>query len=323
LPNRGDIHVNTPLTNLSVAYIQDQKNFIADKVFPLVPVQKQSDRYFVYDKGDLFRDEAVERAPGTESAGGDYDSDNTPSYYCPVFAFHKDVDDNERANSDTPLRPDEDATIFVTQKHLIKRDVLWANSYFKAGIWSTELSGVAADPGGANQILKWSAAGSAPVKDVQNYITAVSELTGYVPNTVVLGAYVYTLLQNHPDIMDRIKYTQRGVVTEDILASLWGVDKVLVPRSVINTAAKGKITRNQFIHGNHVLITYAAPNPGIRVPSAGYTFAWQGLFGAQAYGMRMKSFRMEHLESDRIEGEMAFDQKMVCSDLAVFLKDMV
>lgn len=322
MPNRGDIHVNTPLTNVSVAYIQDQKNFIADKVFPLVPVEKQSDRYFVYNKGDLFRDEAEDRAPGTESAGGDYDIDNTPNYYCPIKAFHKDVDDGERANSDTPLKPDEDATIFVTQKLLIKRDVLWANSYFKTGVWGTELQGMAADPG-ANQILKWSATGSTPIKDVQNQITAVSELTGYVPNTVTLGAYVFTLLQNHPDIMDRIKYTQRGVVTEDILAALWGVDKVLVPRSVVNTNAKGKAANNKFIHGNHLLICYAAPNPGIRIPSAGYTFAWKGLFGAQAYGMRMKSFRMEPLESDRIEGEMAFDQKVVCSDLGVFLKDII
>ena len=69
-PTLGSVHVNRPLTNISQAYIQDSADFVADKIFPVVPVQKQSDRYFVYTKGDWFRDEAQIRAPATESAGG-------------------------------------------------------------------------------------------------------------------------------------------------------------------------------------------------------------------------------------------------------------
>ena len=41
-PTQSDLHVNVPLTNVSVAYMQDKATFIADKVFPRVPVQKQS-----------------------------------------------------------------------------------------------------------------------------------------------------------------------------------------------------------------------------------------------------------------------------------------
>ena len=102
-PTFSDIHVNGPLTNISVAYIQKTEAFVADKVFPIVPVKKQSDRYFIYLKEDWFRDEAEKRKQGTESAGGGYGLDNTPSYYCETWAYHKDVTEEDRANSDKPL----------------------------------------------------------------------------------------------------------------------------------------------------------------------------------------------------------------------------
>ena len=63
-PIRQDIHVNRPLTNISVAYIQKATSFVAGQVFPIVPVKKQSDRYFVYLKEDWFRDEAMKRVQG-------------------------------------------------------------------------------------------------------------------------------------------------------------------------------------------------------------------------------------------------------------------
>src|SRR5258706_7929665 len=121
-PTLTQVHVNRPLTNISQAYMQDSTDYIADKIFPIVPVQKQSDRYFVYTKGDWFRDETQVRAPATESAGGGYGLDNTPSYYAPLYAFHKDVDPQVRANSDVPLNADRDATLFITHRMLLKRE---------------------------------------------------------------------------------------------------------------------------------------------------------------------------------------------------------
>ena len=68
-PTQSDLHVNAPLTNVIVAYMQDKAQFIADKVFPRVPVQKQSDMYWKYSKSDWRRTDAQKRAPGTESPG--------------------------------------------------------------------------------------------------------------------------------------------------------------------------------------------------------------------------------------------------------------
>jgi hypothetical protein len=54
------------------------------------------------------------------------------------------------------------------------------------------------------------------------------EETGFAPNILVIGPHVLQALRNHPEILDRIKYTERGIVTEDLIASLLGVEKILV-----------------------------------------------------------------------------------------------
>jgi hypothetical protein len=130
-PTPGDVHVNAPLTNISVAMMQSASNFIGVRAFPNVPVQKQSDRYYTFDRGEFNRDEMQERAPSTESSGGGYTVDNTPTYFCRVYAFHKDIDDQMRANADSVLQLDREATQYCTMKALIKREKVWANAYFK------------------------------------------------------------------------------------------------------------------------------------------------------------------------------------------------
>ena len=61
-PTPGDVHVNTPLTQISIAYLQNQTEFVAAQVCPIIPVTKQSDRYYVYNRGDFFRDQMQRRA---------------------------------------------------------------------------------------------------------------------------------------------------------------------------------------------------------------------------------------------------------------------
>lgn len=323
MPNMKDAHVDRALTNISVSYLQDASAFIADKVFPIVPVKRQSDIFYTYSKADFMRDEAQVRGAATESAGGDYGVEASDPYYCRKHAFHKDVTPEERANYDEPLDADKDATDFVTQKMLIRREMQWATNFFKAGIWGTEISG--AEAAGENQAIRWNMATSNPISDITDAGVAMAGATGFKPNTLVLSPYVFNALKNHEDILDRIKYTQKGIVTEDLLATLFGVDKVYVAWSVVNTAAKGADAAVDFIMGKHALLCYSNPRPALRKPSAGYIFAWNGLEGSGAYGNRIVRLPMDMLGlgTERIEGEIAFDAKQICKDLGVFFKDIV
>lgn len=323
MPTMQTAHVDRALTNISVSYLQDASAFIADKVFPIVPVKRQSDIFFTYNKGDFMRDEAQVRGAGTESAGGDYGVEASEPYYCRKHAFHKDVTPEERVNYDEPLDADKDATDFVTQKMLIRREMQWATKFFKDGVWGREISG--ADTAGENAAVKWSLATSNPIKDITEAAVKMASETGYKPNTLVLSPYAFNALKNHEDILDRIKYTQKGIVTADLLATLFEVDHVYVAWSVVNSAAKGSADAVDFIMGKHALLCYSNPRPALRKPSAGYIFAWTGLEGAGAYGNRIVRLPMDllGLGTERIEGEMAFDTKVICRDMGVFFNGIV
>lgn len=165
MPTMQNAHIDRALTNTSVAYMQDASAFIADKVFPIVPVKRQSDVFYIYNKGDFMRDEAQVRGTASESAGGDYGVEASDPYYCRKHAFHKDITPEERANYDEPLDADTDATDFVSQKMLIRREMEWATKFFKAGVWGREISGVDASPS-TNQAIKWNKETSNPIKDI-------------------------------------------------------------------------------------------------------------------------------------------------------------
>ena len=323
MPTMQNAHIDRALTNLSVAYLQDASAFIADKVFAIVPVTRQSDVFYIYDKGDFMRDEAAVRGAATESAGGDYGVEASEPYYCRKHAFHKDVTPEERANYDEPLDADKDATDFVSQKMLIRREMQWATKFFRDGVWGTEISG--AETAGENAVVKWSLATSNPIKDVTEAGVKMASETGYKPNVLVLSPYAFNALKNHEDILDRIKYTQKGIVTADLLATLFEVENVYVAWSVVNSAAKGADASVDFIMGKHALLCYRNPRPSLRKPSAGYIFAWTGLEGSGAYGNRIVRLPMDMLGlgTERIEGEMAFDTKVICKDMGIFFKDIV
>lgn len=325
-PTPGDVHVNTPLTNISIAFLQNAANFVAARVFPNIPVSKQSDRYYTYERGDFNRDEMQERAPATESAGGGYSLDNTPTYFATRFSFHKDIPDEVRANADAVLNPDREATAFVTHKALIKREKLFVGKYFTTGIWGADITGVASNPS-TGQVLQWNDANSTPIENIRAQKRAIAESTGFEPNKLVIGRAVFDALLDHPDIIDRIKYGQTpgspAMAGNDVLARLFNVDELLVMNAVENTAKEGQTASHSFIGGKSALLCYSTPAPGLMTPTAGYTFSWTGLMGAGSEGNRIRSFRMENIGADRVEIDMCFDMKLVSADLGRFWTSIV
>lgn len=326
-PTASDVHVNRPLTNISIAFIQDADNFVATRMFPNIPVSKQSDLFFTYDRQDFFRSDVQLRAPGAESAGSDHRI-STGSYRADVFAIHRDIDDQIRANQDDPLNLDRDATIWLTQQLLLHRENDFVGQFFQTSTWTggtggaTDQAGQAAAPG-ANQFLQWNDAASTPIEDIRAQIVSVAQLTGFRPNKMAIGPEVWKALVDHPDVLDRIKYTQKGVVTMDLLASLLDLDEIMVGWATRDTAVEGGTASYDFYWGKSALLTWSPPSAGLMMPSAGYTFSWTGLLGSGSMGNRIKQFRLERNAADRTEGEMAYSLDVIAPDLGVFFDTAV
>ena len=99
----SSVHIDAPLSNLTTAYAQSQENFIADKVFPIVGVDKQSDKYYQYNRANMNRTGDVKKlAPRTEveRIGMTVSSD---SYFADVYGLGMDFVEQTIANEDTAL----------------------------------------------------------------------------------------------------------------------------------------------------------------------------------------------------------------------------
>lgn len=322
LPNFSQIHVNKPLTNISIAYLQDRDAFIAGKVFPFVPVQKQADQYFKYNPDDWFRDEVQERAPATESQGSGYEL-STDTYFCRRYSFHKDLTPENIANADAPLNLEAEATRFVTEKLLLQREVLWGTRFFADGVWTNQLDGVASNPG-AGEVLQWDATNGTPIQDIHDAQATVLALRGTKLNTLVIGYDVYNKLRNLSVILERIQYVQPAVGTLELIANLFDVERVYVSYAVVNSAAQGATESTGFVLGKHALLCHVPDSPGLLTPTAGYTFTWNGLLGSDGfYGTRIRTLEMPLRDAYRVEADMAYDMKVVDPLLGYFFKDIV
>lgn len=320
-PTRGQVHVNQALTDVSVAFLQADSKYITRDVFPMLPVEHQSDTYYIYPKDQWFTDEMQERAAGEPSAGSGYDLD-TDTYACKVYALHKMVADQIVANSDPAIDNDADATKFLTQKYLINLEKRWVTQFFGTGIWTGSSTGTDIVP-----TNKWNTAAGDPVLDVQTELDAAEEKTSYRPNIMIVTPDVNRALRNNEDIKDRLKYVmpfKEADITDELMAQVLGVGNYKVGRATHNTANEKAAapTMNYIFSGETAGLYYSAPSPGLMVPTAGYTFTWANLIPGGS-GQTITSWRDNDRKSQKIEIEASDALKLVAADMGVFFTDLL
>lgn len=261
-PTTYDVHVNRPLSQISVAYRNTA--YIADQVFPMVQVEKKSDLYFVFPKQAWFRNRSGVRAPGTRAPRADYPI-TTASYVCINDSLAKEIADEVRENADSPLRPDITATNFVTDGLLLGLEVRVANIITASTNWAS------ASTAGT----LWSSDTSDPWDNIDTCVNAVISNLGVEPNVCTMSWGVWRHLRQHPDFLDRIKYTRPGgrVEPQD-LANWFGFEKVLIGKSLVDTAQEGATAAMSYVWGNDFWCGYVAPGAALETPSAGYVLRW-------------------------------------------------
>lgn len=315
LPTTRDVHVDRPLTNLSIAYRND--TYIADMIFSAVPVTKKSDSYYSYDKSYHFRDEAARRAPGTYARVGGY-ATSTTTYLCVGYSIAKDIPDEVRENADDQFNLDREALDYVSDKIMMRRENAFVTDHFTTGVWGT-------DQTGGTDFTVWSNyAGSNPLTDIEGWQDTVEGKIAKTPRDLVIGRQVWTKLKWHPDVIDSIKYTQKAVMSEDLFASMVGLERFLVGKAIITTdkegTAEASVTYSR-IWGKHALLHYRAPAAGLMTLSSGYTFFWNrpGKPGQST----VYRYRDDRARTDFIEAESFYDQKIVASDAGLFASGAV
>ena len=327
-PDIRDVHVNAMLTNMSVAYVQDQKNFVAPKL-GVVPVEKQTDIVLKYGKHAFLRDEFKLRAPGTIPQGSGFTLDITTTYRCEEYSGEIMIPDELKANADSPINFERDAMALKVQQALIRWDYLWHANIFTTG-WGKDLTGVTAAAGATEgtSCVYWSdMTNSDPLVDMAYAVKYILSQTGLNPNTLVLGYEVWEKLKNHPVITERYKHTSADAITEDMVARLFEVEKIIVSRSVYSSSIEGTTTPTYgFVGGKHALLAYVEKSPAILKPSAWYSFAWKGIGGSAApngLGLAVFKGRDDRARADWMQVSLCVDPQVIATDCGVFFNGIV
>lgn len=267
----GVVYVDQALTDVSIRYTN--KSFIADQVFPTLPVQKETGLVFKFDKENLRSPVSSLRGDYARSERVDYGLSQIP--YGPLLEHSIEVPLSQRLLDmyQAPLQPEINATNTASEKLLIEKEIGLATYLATAGNFA------AAQKVTLSGTSQWSDyTNSKPFNDVQTGQTAILQNSTIKANTVVLGRQVYDQLVNHPNVTDRLKYTARATNEEitNAIADLFGVKNVLIGEAIVNSAQEGLTDTLGFIWGKNAYLLYVTETPAVESVSAGYHLTLDG-----------------------------------------------
>lgn len=318
-PAPGTLHVDQLLTNILIGYQNGE--YIVDQIFPIVPVNKQSNKIPKYDQSHWFRDEAKPRTPGALSQRGGFSTDTSATYFCDRYSYGFEIADEQVDNQDAPYNIERDGAMFAADKVLMRREQSFVTNWFATGKWGT-------DKVGGTDFTKWSDyGGSQPLVDIATYKDLVEGLIGREANTGIIGKQGHLQLRWHPDIVDLIKYGSGpgnpAKPNEQTVQNVFDLGKYLVGRAIVTSSPEGtaetSVTYSR-VWGKNMLLLYVPDAPALNVPAAGYCFTWARVEGSLMF---VKRIRNEEREITIIEANTYFAHAQTSKNAGLFLSNIV
>ena len=173
-PTTDGIHVDAALSEIAIAY--KNKTFIADRVLPLVPVDKQSDKYYVWDKGSWLTNQVEKRTPGDTYPEGRMKL-STDEYFADIYHLGYPIPWEDKKNQDKAVELEITGAEWLAHQFMLNREVQIAASVFVTAVWDNNPT-VGAD------FVAWDDYNNSdPPDDIDTYRDTVLQNTGVLPNT--------------------------------------------------------------------------------------------------------------------------------------------
>lgn len=306
MPDKDSMHIDRALTNISVRYTNAA--YIAEVMFPVLKVKKESDKYFIYGKEHYTRHGTL-RADGSESNEYDW-SLSTGTYACDEYALKTAVTERERANADSPISPDIDAAESLTDA--IKLD--WE---VRAQAVATAAASYATGHSAAASTQYNNATGSVQADILLGQETIRRSVQRY-PNYIFIPSRVAMYIAQNTNIKDLIKHTHSDLLLTSadqawvLPPMLWGM-KVVVMMSVQNTANLAQAESLSDIWDDTIIMAYITKSPGLKKISWGYTI--------QSRPWRTKKWYEDARSADLVEVSTVRDLKIIATGAAYRIQD--
>lgn len=259
-----DVHIDALLSQMAIGYRPE--GFIADQLFPLVNVAKQSDGYTIFSRADRTRRQETKRAPASR-ANRVEESVSTDTYFCKNYALSAAVTIEDKSNAD-PIFLDQlyEGKTRLVMDHLMldyeKRVALQVNSTSNVGSSAAVSSG-------------WNGAGD-PLGDINTAIDNVHYANGVMPNRIVFGLEAWKSFRRDSTVRNIIFGSNNGGGYPSLaqVRELLEIPNIYVGGGFENTAEENIAESLSTIWGDNVLVYYAPQSPSMDQQSYGYSFRW-------------------------------------------------
>ncbi len=307
MPKRASVHIDAPLTNLAIQF--RNLPFIAELVFPIVPVVKESDKFYVFAREELRRQQ-TRRAIGSKSNEFHWDV-STDNYSCEEDALSSLLPDRIVNNSDAPIRPRT-----TTMQKLMKAILLSYEIRVKDLVTGGSLTS-------ANPAFQWDDGVNTPTieADIDTGKASIRLNAGAEPNSLFMNDQVKDVVKKDSTVRNLLRYTvtqnagKELVVNGDLPPVLWNL-KVAIAGAAEDTANEGQASSIERIWPDDVLIAFIEPAPSLQALTLGYTFRVTN-------GITVKVWRDEPRDGEMIEPRVIQDEKIVATQAGYLIDNVL
>jgi len=271
MPTGKDLHLDAPLANFAVQAFQSSQAYVAPQILPVVPVGKQSDKYYVLDRDSwLMMPQTTKRAPKTAPRRVDWKVSST-SYYADNYALANEIAKEDVSNADTALMVRQRSVEFTSEMLMRDYEQRVATLLTTFGNYNaySSLTGATA----------WSATASA---DIRSQVTSahayVRQQTGIRANTLICDYDSYALMSQNSRLLNNFAFTQvPGMLNDQQLRQVLNVERIVVADAIKNTAglkAGTSVFSSSNIWGSNAILCHLAPATTTKAMTFAAAFRW-------------------------------------------------
>jgi hypothetical protein len=270
VPSPREVHVDQCLTNVACHYPALLEGFIADQIFPTVPVKGETGEYRLFGTEELW---PIGDTIGDRSEAAEVDwHTSTSTYRCVARALKTFVSSRSIKNSDPAVRPLVTGTNKVARSLLLNREIRCVAAVAAAITATSNTTALSA---------AWSTtATGTPLKNFADTAESMRVLTGRKPNLLVINPDVIPTMLETAEWKDKVKYTHGDLVeTHGAIPTKIAGMRVLIPQAhkvatdIVQTTYDGGATltaASSIWTAKACYLLYVNPRPSIDDPSFGY-----------------------------------------------------
>jgi hypothetical protein len=301
-------HIDVPLSRMCLQAFR-RGTYVGTRLFPTVPVQKQSDVYYTIDKATWMRlPSTALRAPKTRPRRIEFNT-STDRYFADNYALAGENAHEALANADSPIQLRQRTGVKVVGDLAGVQELRIAQKV-------TSISNI-----GSGVLLtgtaKWSDYGNSdPISDITTGHAFIRNNTGIRANTLLLDYDTHEIIRRHPVLLDMYKYTQGGFVTDEEIKLCFKVTELIVADAIRNVAPEGQAASMSNIWGNNALLAYVDRSaPGMETATLGLGFEWTPAGIPTGMQARVYDDPDPGMKTEVVEVGHYMDEKVVAREL--------